>query len=53
MRSGTSIERDRQLSVRRNGLLELSWQHYWLLVSTLGGLLGLIGFLFVLHLSLV
>ncbi len=42
-----------RFSVRSNGLLQLSWPHYWLFVGILAGLLGLIGFVFLLHLTTV
>jgi hypothetical protein len=32
----------------RNGSLQLGSVHFWLLISTLGGILGLVGFVFVL-----
>lgn len=28
---------------RRNGLLQLGWFHFWLLIGILGGMLGLAG----------
>ena len=36
----------------RNGSLQLGWAHFWVLVSILGGILGLIGFVLVLSSSL-
>ena len=32
----------------RNGSLQLGWSHFWLLISVLGGILGLVGLVFVL-----
>ena len=32
----------------RNGSLQLGWVHFWLMISILGGILGLIGMVFVL-----
>ncbi len=32
----------------RNGSLQLGWPHFWLMVSVLGGILGLVGLVFVL-----
>jgi len=32
---------------RRNGLLQLSWPHYWLLTGVLGGILGLVALVFL------
>jgi hypothetical protein len=31
---------------RRNGLLQLGWAHFWLLVAVLGGMLALIALVF-------
>ncbi|MCA1561523.1 MAG: hypothetical protein LC753_10360 [Acidobacteria bacterium] len=28
--------------VRRNGLLQLGWSHFWFLISILGGMLALV-----------
>jgi hypothetical protein len=36
---------------RRNGLLQLSWPHYWLLAGVLGGILGLVALVFLAHVS--
>lgn len=41
-------------SVRRassSALLELGWPHFWLLTGILGGVLGLVGLVFVYHLT--
>jgi hypothetical protein len=32
--------------VRRNGLLQLGWPHFWLLAGTLGGLLALVALIY-------
>ena len=32
---------------RRNGLLQLGWPHYWLLVGVLGGILSLVAMVFL------
>jgi hypothetical protein len=37
--------------VRTNDMLQLGWPHFWLLSSILGAILGLIGFVFVVHLT--
>lgn len=34
-------------SRRRNGLLQLGWPHYWLLVGVLGGILSLVAMVFL------
>jgi hypothetical protein len=31
----------------RNGLLHLGWSHFWLLIAILGGMLALVGMVFV------
>jgi len=31
----------------RNGVLQLGWSHFWLLIGILGGMLGLVVLLFV------
>ena len=31
----------------RNGTLQLGWSHFWLLVSILGGILGVVAFVLV------
>ena len=31
----------------RNGLLQLGWPHYWLLVGVLGGMLALVAMVFL------
>ena len=31
---------------KRNGLLQLGWFHFWLLISILGGMLGLAAVVF-------
>ena len=36
----------------RNGTLQLGWAHFWLLVSILGGILGVIAFVLVVMASL-
>lgn len=44
----------RRSPVRRrfpNGSLQLGWAHFWVLVSILGGILGLIAFVLVLSSS--
>jgi hypothetical protein len=35
----------------RNGVLQLSWSHFWLLVGILGGMLGLVALVFLAYLS--
>lgn len=35
----------------RNDILQLGWSHFWLLIGTLGGILGLVGLMFVAYLS--
>ena len=35
----------------RNGLLQLGWPHFWLLVGILGGMLGLVALVFFASLS--
>jgi hypothetical protein len=35
----------------RNGLLQLGWFHFWLLVGILGGILALVVLVFFVHLS--
>jgi hypothetical protein len=39
---------DRRLS--RNGLLQLGWFHFWLLIAILGGMLGLVTLVFFAYL---
>jgi hypothetical protein len=39
--------------VRRNGLLQLGWPHFWLLIGILGGSLALIVLVFFAHLAAV
>jgi hypothetical protein len=34
-----------------NGVLQLGWFHFWLLIAILGGILGLVGLVFLAHLS--
>jgi hypothetical protein len=34
----------------RNGLLQLGWSHFWLLISILGGMLALVTLVFFAHL---
>lgn len=36
---------------RRNGLLQLGWFHFWLLIGILGGMLGLAGVIIVASLA--
>jgi len=31
----------------RNGVLQLGWPHFWLLIAILGGMLGLVVLMFV------
>jgi hypothetical protein len=35
----------------RNGLLQLGWFHFWLLIAILGGMLGLVALVFFAYLS--
>jgi hypothetical protein len=35
----------------RNGLLQLGWSHFWLLICILGGMLALVVLVFFAHLS--
>ena len=35
----------------RNGVLQLGWPHFWLLISILGGMLGLVVLVFFAYLS--
>ena len=35
----------------RNGVLQLGWSHFWLLISILGGMLGLVVLVFVAYFS--
>ena len=35
----------------RNAVLHLGWPHFWLLIGILGGMLGLVGLVFFVHLS--
>jgi hypothetical protein len=35
----------------RNGVLQLGWSHFWLLIAILGGMLGLVLLMFVAYLS--
>lgn len=44
-------ERQRRLPLLRNELFHLGWRHYWVLVAALGGILGLIAFVLMLHLA--
>jgi hypothetical protein len=44
-------QRPRTQNARRNGLLQLGWPHYWLLIGILGGMLALVGLVFYAHLS--
>jgi len=34
----------------RNGLLQLGWFHFWLLIAILGGMLALVALVFFAHL---
>jgi hypothetical protein len=46
-------EESRKSPARRvngNGLLQLGWLHFWLLVSILGGMLALVALVFFAHL---
>jgi hypothetical protein len=36
--------------VRRNGLLQLGWFHFWLLAAILGGMIALVALVFFAHL---
>lgn len=38
-------------SVTRNGLLQLGWPHFWLLIGILGGTLALVVLVLFAHLS--
>ncbi len=42
------VQTDRPIRevVRRNGLLQLGWPHFWLLVAILGGMLALTALVF-------
>jgi hypothetical protein len=35
----------------RNGVLQLGWSHFWLLIGILGGMLGLVVLVFFAYLS--
>ena len=35
----------------RNEVLQLGWSHFWLLISILGGILGLVALVFFAYLS--
>jgi len=35
----------------RNGVLQLGWSHFWLLIGILGGMLGLVALMFSAYLS--
>jgi len=35
----------------RNGVLQLGWFHFWLLIGILGGMLGLVVLVFLAYLS--
>lgn len=37
----------------RNGLLQLGWPHFWVLIGILGGMLALIAVVFIAHLSAI
>jgi hypothetical protein len=45
-------ERSRR-PVRKNGLLQLGWPHFWLLIGILGGTLALVVLVLFAHLSSV
>lgn len=36
--------------IRKNGLLQLGWFHFWLLAAILGGMLALVALVFFAHL---
>ena len=40
----------RRPPVRRNGLVQLGWPHFWLLGGILGGMLSLVGLIFLIYL---
>ena len=42
--------RRRRLNVKRNGLVQLGWPHFWLLSSILGGMLALVALIFFIYL---
>jgi hypothetical protein len=46
-------ERSARRPVRRNGLLQLGWPHFWLLIGILGGILALVVLVLFAHLSSV
>jgi hypothetical protein len=46
-------ERPHRRSVKRNGLLQLGWPHFWLLITILGGMLALVVLILFVHLSSV
>ena len=35
----------------KNEVVQLGWSHFWLLIGTLGGILGLVGLMFFAYLS--
>jgi len=35
----------------RDGVLQLGWSHFWLLIGILGGMLGLVALVFLAYLS--
>jgi len=35
----------------RNGVIQLGWSHFWLLIGILGGMLGLVVLMFFAYLS--
>jgi hypothetical protein len=40
----------RRSPARRNGLLQLGWFHFWLLIAILGGMLALVTLVFFAYL---
>jgi len=44
-------EQSTRRRVSRNGVLQLSWPHFWLLIGILGMMLALVGLVFFAHLS--
>ncbi len=45
-------ERSMSRRVSRDGLLQLGWLHFWLLLAILGGMLALVGLVLFAHPSL-
>jgi hypothetical protein len=52
-RHALTHERQPDRRVNRNGLLQLGWPHFWLLIGILGGTLGLVVLILFAHLSSV